>query len=143
VKGNGTTSSPKRYSYVDGSCSSGNYKYRLKQIDNDGSFEYSNIVEVEIEQPKYFELFQNYPNPFNPETTIKYSLSENAEVQLSVYNILGENVATLVNENQTAGIHNVQFNAAGLASGIYIYRLKIKSVVGKNFAVQKKMIVMK
>jgi hypothetical protein len=98
---------------------------------------------VEIGNPKRFELFQNYPNPFNPATTIKYTLSERANVSLTVFNILGQRVATIVNELQPAGTFKEEFDASGLSSGTYIYRLQIKTEAGKNFAVQKKMIVMK
>ncbi|NOX18544.1 MAG: T9SS type A sorting domain-containing protein [Chlorobi bacterium] len=145
VKGNGTSISAKYYSFVDERCGKGKFKYRLKQIDTDGSFEFSRSIEIETTGPEYFEMSQNYPNPFNPSTTIKYSLAENSEVNLTIFNILGEKVATLVNERQSEGVYVERFSAANaqLTSGTYIYRLLIKTESGKYFTVQKKMILMK
>ena len=127
VAGFGTTTEPKSYSFSDANVSAGNYTYRLKQMDFDGSFEYSDEVNVEVLTPGSFELSQNYPNPFNPSTTIKYSLPENSFVNLAVYNLLGENVRTLVNEVQNAGNYNLNFDASGLTSGTYVYRLSTAS----------------
>ena len=123
AEGNGNSNSPKDYSFIDKNAAGGNkLLYRLKQIDNDGNFEYSKEIEVEL-IPDKFELYQNYPNPFNPETTIKFALPKTSKVELSVYNLLGEKVATLINENKEAGYHIIQFNINNLSSGIYIYRL--------------------
>ena len=144
MKGNGTTSSPKRYSYVDDNSSPGNYKYRLKQIDTDGSFEYSDIVEVQIGVPEKFQLFQNYPNPFskgsggNPNTTIRYNLANSGFVSLKIYNVLGAEIASLVNKNQNAGSYTVNFNATEIPSGVYFYTLKSKSN-----SITRKMILLK
>ncbi|RPI65343.1 MAG: hypothetical protein EHM47_18845 [Ignavibacteriales bacterium] len=82
LQGNGTTSSQKEYSYFDGNLASGKYLYRLKQIDFDGSFEYSNIIEADVNVLSKFELSQNYPNPFNPYTVITYSLPKAGYVSL-------------------------------------------------------------
>jgi hypothetical protein len=123
VNGNGNSNSPKSYSYEDKNALSGKYSYRLKQIDNDGTFEYSKIVEADLGTPKTFELSRNYPNPFNPSTTIRYSLPKAGNVKLTVYNILGQEVVTLVNEFKEAGVHTVNFNASELNSGLYIYKL--------------------
>jgi hypothetical protein len=127
VSGHGTTTEPKSYSFSDENVVPGSYQYRLKQFDFDGSFNYSDIVEVEVQLPSEFSLEQNYPNPFNPSTTIKYSLPENSFVNLAVYNLLGENVRTLVNEVQNAGNYNLNFDASGLTSGTYVYRLSTAS----------------
>jgi len=89
--------------------------------------------------PQTFRLEQNYPNPFNPTTTIRYSVPSSGKVHLTVFNILGEKVRTLVNEKQQAGQHTVIFNALGLASGVYIYRIQIEN----EFYQIKKMIVLK
>jgi len=124
LQGNGTTSSQKEYSYFDGNLASGKYLYRLKQIDFDGSFEYSNIIEADVNVPTKFELSQNYPNPFNPYTVITYSLPKAGYVSLKVYNALGQEVSTLINGIKDAGIHKIDFNAAGLNSGIYFYKLE-------------------
>jgi len=138
VEGFGTTTEIKHYGYTDKNLTSGNYTYRLKQIDLDGTFKYSNEVEVNVNVPAVFSLEQNYPNPFNPTTIIKYSIPQEQMVKLNVYNLLGENVVTLVNRVQKAGQHEASFNAANLASGIYFYKLE----AGTNTSI-KKMILMK
>ncbi|MEW5800420.1 MAG: T9SS type A sorting domain-containing protein, partial [Bacteroidota bacterium] len=110
--------------------------YRLKQIDRDGKFEYSQSVEVTVANaPKEFALIQNYPNPFNPTTTIQYSLGTDAHpsnnnmhgralTTLKIYDVLGREVATLVNEVKEAGNYSVQWNASKFSSGIYYARLQ-------------------
>lgn len=138
VKGSGNSNSPKEYSFTDNDLQQGKYQYRLKMLDNDGTFEYSKIVEAEIIAPKEFALSQNYPNPFNPVTTINYSLPIDSKVMLVVYSINGEKVAELINEMQTAGSYNIPFNANGLASGTYFYRLQ-----AGEFVQTKKMIILK
>jgi len=138
VDGNGTTTSPNKYSYADANLSAGKYLYRLKQIDFDGSYEYSNIAEANIELPTKFELSQNYPNPFNPNTVIAYSLPQTSHVTLRIYNALGQEISTLVNGIVEAGNHNVDFNAALLSSGIYYYRLETNGLIS-----MKKMMLLK
>lgn len=124
VQGNGTTTDAKEYSFTDKNLTAGNYNYRLKQIDFDGTFAYSNIVEADISLPSQFELVQNYPNPFNPSTKIQYNIPEAGNVKLTVFNLLGQEVKTLVNEFKEAGSHIINFNAEGLNSGIYLYRVE-------------------
>ncbi|GAB1349440.1 hypothetical protein MASR1M107_16540 [Ignavibacteriales bacterium] len=131
VAGNGTTTAPKSYSYSDENAGSGKIAYRLKQIDFDGSFSYSNSIEVDL-TPGEFNLAQNYPNPFNPSTVINFSLPVASSVSLSVYNTLGEKVAELVNGMMPAGNHAVVFNAAKLNSGLYIYEIKSREVLFKS-----------
>ncbi|OGU75798.1 MAG: hypothetical protein A2V93_06160 [Ignavibacteria bacterium RBG_16_34_14] len=138
INGNGTTTSEKNYLYLDENITSGKYQYRLKQIDFDGSFEYSKIVEVNFETPVNFELSQNYPNPFNPNTIISYSLPKASHVSLKVYNTLGQEVAALVNGIKEAGNHKIDFNASNLNSGIYFYKLETG-----NFNEVKKMTLIK
>ncbi len=138
VAGNGTTSKPEIYSFVDKDVTSGTYSYRLKQIDFDGACRYSNTVEVNINIPSQFSLSQNYPNPFNPTTTINYSIQKDGNVSLKVYNTLGQQVAELINGNMKAGQHQVTFDASKFVSGIYYYRLE----AGNNVSV-KKMILLK
>jgi hypothetical protein len=124
VEGNGTTTEPKNYSYIDKNLTMNDYYYRLKQLDTDGSYEYSNTIQVSVGVPENFELSQNYPNPFNPSTKISYSLPIQSRVTLKVFDILGEEVMTLVNGVQDAGVYDIEFNAGSLASGVYFYRLQ-------------------
>ncbi len=127
MNGNGNSNSPKDYSFLDNSATNGSYSYRLKQIDNDGQFEYSKTIEVVLGTPKKFELSQNYPNPFNPATTIQFNLPEAGNIKLTLYNILGQEIKTLINEFKDSGIYTVDFNASDLNSGLYIYSLEAGS----------------
>ena len=138
VKGHGTSTISNKYSYNDAKLSSGNYMYRLKQIDFDGSYEYSKIIEANIDLPSNFELSQNYPNPFNPNTVIAYSLPKAGHVTLKIYNALGQEISRLVNGFVEAGNHNIKFNASGFSSGIYYYRLE-----ADGFTAMKKMILIR
>lgn len=140
VDGNGNSNSPKYYSFIDREVLSGKYYYRLKQIDTDGAYEYSPTIEVETgEVPEKLILEQNYPNPFNPVTSIRFTVEEASFVTLSVYNVIGDKVASLFKDNAEPGqVYDVQFDGSGLASGIYFYRLNT------NMDVKiKKMILMK
>jgi hypothetical protein len=142
VDGHGNSNSPKDYSFTDANVSAGIYSYRLKQIDTDGKYEYSKIIEIDLGSVINYELSQNYPNPFNPSTTIRFSVTEISFINLSIYNTLGEKVEELVNEVKEPGIHTVEFNAetstGQLASGTYIYRLQ-----ANDFTQIKKMILIK
>ena len=139
VIGHGNSNSPKDYSFIDNSAGYGKYSYRLKQIDTDGQFEYSKVIEVDLGSPTKFELSQNYPNPFNPVTTIKFSVPQSGNVKLTVYNLLGEQIAEPVNGFKEAGIHTINFSAKGgsafggnayaLPSGLYIYKLEANGFV--------------
>ncbi|MGD8781553.1 MAG: FG-GAP-like repeat-containing protein, partial [Ignavibacteria bacterium] len=129
VNGNGNSNSPKSYSYTDSPTGGTTFKYRLKQIDFDGAYEYSDEVEVNLSAITEYSLEQNYPNPFNPTTTIKYQIPETGNVTLKIYDILGREVKTLVNETQASGVYSVEFNASQLASGVYIYRLRAEDYV--------------
>ncbi|HPI38784.1 MAG TPA: T9SS type A sorting domain-containing protein, partial [Ignavibacteriaceae bacterium] len=133
VQGSGTTTEANNYSYTDKNLSAGKYRYRLKQIDYDGSFNYSNIVEVDVVIPGEFILYQNYPNPFNPVTLIKYVIPGNVETlhatSLRIVDILGKNVATIVNELQEPGIYEVEWDASSYPSGIYFYQLQVGSFI--------------
>ena len=143
IAGFGTSSETHAYSFVDASLKEGKYTYRLKQIDLDGTFEYSNVVEVDVTAPDEFTLAQNYPNPFNPSTRIDFSLAVDSKVSLRVFDVLGQEVASLINSNLVAGSHNVVFNAAGLNSGVYFYRIDASGIDGTNFSSVKKMILTK
>jgi hypothetical protein len=147
VEGSGNSNSQKEYSFIDDKPSEGFknlggldgiLQYRLKQIDFDGKIEYSNIVEVEVNTlPMNFALEQNYPNPFNPSTSIEYSVPNSEYVSLKVYDILGNEVATLVNEQKSAGNYEVKFNASSLTTGMYIYKIQ----AGSFIKVRKMMLV--
>jgi hypothetical protein len=123
VAGSGTTTGLSEYSFTDKRLSDGKYYYRLKQIDLNGTFTYSDVIDAEVQTVFDFVLYQNYPNPFNPSTTIKYQLQEESLVSLKVYNILGKEIVTLVNEKQEPGIHTINFDAGSLSSGLYIYKI--------------------
>lgn len=138
VPGFGTSTEINIYEYVDIDLAPGKYFYRLKQIDYNGSFEYSFEVQVKIEVIYDFNLEQNYPNPFNPGTSINYSIREKGLVNLKVFDILGKEVAVLINENQGAGNYSVQFNASNLPSGIYFYKITLG-----NYTATKKLILLK
>jgi len=124
VGGSGSTTEPRNYSFTDSKISSGSYTYRLKQIDYDGSFEYSDEVKVDVTTPSVYALEQNYPNPFNPSTSINFSMGEPGIVKLSLYNLLGQEVKLLVNEFKEAGPHTITFDASSLTSGAYFYTLE-------------------
>ena len=138
VSGFGTTTDPKTYNYIDNNVNGGKHYYRLKQIDYNGTFAYSNTIETEVNMPVEFSLEQNYPNPFNPSTVIGYSIPQNSFVTLKVFDIIGNEVATLVNQRQPAGKYSVVFNASNLSNGVYFYKLKTN-----NFTSTRKMILMK
>jgi hypothetical protein len=129
VEGSGTATEPKFYTFRDQSSESGILEYRLKQIDFDGSFEYSNIIEVIIDLPTKFSLEQNYPNPFNPVTSMQYTIGSRQFVTLKIYDLLGKEIAILVNEEKPAGEYEVEFDGSNLSSGIYFYQLKAGSFV--------------
>jgi hypothetical protein len=144
VGGYGTITESKSYNYVDNTVSSGSYTYRLKQVDFDGTFEYSNEVEVDLDlAPSAYSLAQNYPNPFNPNTKIDFSLASDSKVTLRIFDILGQEVAIIVNANLGAGLHSFNFDASTLNSGVYVYTIDAKGVDGTNFTSTKKMILAK
>jgi plastocyanin len=124
VNGSGTSTQPHEYSYSDNNLQSTKYYYRLKQVDFNGSYEYSNVIEAEVNSPIKFDLAQNYPNPFNPTTKINYSVPSNGNVKLTVYNVLGQEIAVLVNGFMKLGNYTVDFNASNLNSGLYFYKLE-------------------
>ena len=140
VEGYGTTTEPNEYSYVDdiSSITATSLAYRLKQIDFDGSYEYSDEVLVDNAAPENYALEQNYPNPFNPVTTISYSLPIKSQVELVIYNTLGAKVHQLVKEEKEAGSYLVKLNATNLPSGVYFYRLEVGS-----FVETKKMVLLR
>lgn len=140
--GFGTTTEAKSYSFIDdiAALNATSVSYRLKQIDFDGRYEYSNEVLVDNIVPTQFSVSQNYPNPFNPTTSIKFQMPAEKFVTLKVYNSLGEEVRTLVNDIVKAGTHEISFNAEGLSSGVYFYILRAGQ---EEFVQTMKMILMK
>lgn len=126
INGNGNSNSPKEYSFIDKNPEGlGVINYRLKQIDNNGQFEYSEIINVNF-SVNNFELYQNYPNPFNPSTTISFKLPMAGNIILKVYDILGSEIETLVDEYKEAGVYSILFNSHSiLPSGVYIYKIEI------------------
>ena len=138
VEGYGNSNSPKSYSFTDRNPVGGSiFNYRLKQIDTDGKFSYSDVVEVEM-IPIEFILYQNYPNPFNPVTTIKYAIPFECNVKIVLYNSLGEQAAVILNKIMPAGYHSIKFDGSELSSGLYIYRIE-----SKGFMKSKKMLLIK
>ncbi|NUN10365.1 MAG: T9SS type A sorting domain-containing protein [Ignavibacteriaceae bacterium] len=139
VEGHGTTTNPNGYVYRDVINKPGKYYYRLKQVDFDGTFEYSKVIEAEIMAvPGNYYMTQNYPNPFNPNTQIAFYLPESGVVDLAVYNLLGQRVMTLVNEYRESGSYSVKVEGSDLSSGTYIYRLNVN---GQTFT--RKMTLLK
>jgi len=137
-EGHGTTTEQHNYSFTDEELLSGVYQYRLKQIDYDGSFKYLGIVELNLIALNDFRLEQNYPNPFNPSTTISYQLPEAEFVTVKIFDTIGNEVKTIVKENKPAGVHEVNFDASQLSSGIYLYRID-----AGTFHQSKKMLLVK
>ncbi len=138
VSGAGSTTEPRYYSFTDSKISSGIYTYRLKQLDFDGSFEYSYEVEVDVMAPAVYSLEQNYPNPFNPSTSINFGIAEAGIVKIAVYNLLGQEVKLLLNEFREAGLYTITFDASSLTSGTYFYTLETS-----QFKQTKKMLLAK
>lgn len=138
VTGNGTTTEMNSYSFIDKKVDAGNYTYRLMQKDFDGTFAYSPEVEVDVELPMTYALEQNYPNPFNPTTTIGYSIPVDNFVTIKLYDVLGNEVITLLNEQKQAGKYEMLYNASNLASGVYYYQIQ-----AGEFSQTRKLMLMK
>ena len=139
VQGNGTVAKPRIYTYTDSTVKGGHYSYRLEEVDYDGNINYSNIVEIEVNEPKDYMLEQNYPNPFNPTTNISFSVPAESQVTLKSMIFWGNEIATLVNERKSQGYYKAEFSAANLPSGIYFVRMQ----AGQSFVAVKKMILLK
>ncbi len=139
IRGHGNSNSLNSYSFTDNNLKNGTYYYRLKQIDADGAASYSDVISVFVNYvPSKFELSQNYPNPFNPSTKISWHTPVSSWQTLKVYDILGNEVATLVDEFKDAGFYEIEFNAAHLSSGVYTYKIN-----AGDFSEIKKMILSK
>ncbi len=145
IQSAGTTTEPQQYSYRDSRLESGIYSYRLKIVDFDGTYSYSDAVEIQIGVPNHYSLRQNYPNPFNPSTKIDYQLPFDAKVQIELYSITGEKVATLVSGDISAGYHTYELNASrlNLSSGVYFYRISATDIQNGKFVDTKKLVLLK
>jgi len=143
VNGQGTTTKMSSYSFNDRPNAAGIFTYRLKQSDFDGSFSYSNEVEVDVANPQEFTLSQNWPNPFNPSTVVRYALPVAGYVKLEVFSTLGEKVASLIDGYMEAGEHSVVFDASKLNSGVYLYTITAQGASGKAFSATRKMMLLK
>ncbi|QOJ27398.1 MAG: lamin tail domain-containing protein [Ignavibacteriales bacterium] len=146
VEGNGNSNSPKSYSFTDRNASAGKYIYRLKQVDTDGAFDYSDEVAVDLGTPAQFSLSQNYPNPFNPSTLVQYAVPVQSVVVLEIYDITGTRVAQPVNALHEPGSYSALFNLTdlNLASGTYILRLKASDMTGNMlYSASNKMLLLK
>jgi len=137
VEGNGGSTERNEYRFVDDGFK-GKVFYRLKQIDYDGTFSFSDVIEINGVTVTTIELEQNYPNPFNPSTKIKYQIANAGFVNLQVYDVLGNEVATLINKEMQAGSYELEFDASNLPSGIYYYTLN-----AGEFTQTRKMILLK
>jgi hypothetical protein len=138
VSGNGTTTNGMQYSFEDNGLLAGRVFYRLKQIDFNGEFEYSNEIMVEVLNLTDYQLFQNYPNPFNPSTSIKYSIPSQSKLKISLYDIIGNEVSVLFEGIQESGVHNINLTADNLPSGVYFV-----SMTAENFSKAIKITLMK
>ncbi len=142
ITGAGTTTHKNEYKFFDKQLADGKYFYRLKQIDFDGKFKYSKQIEVDIKSISDFVLYQNYPNPFNPSTKISWSSTVSGWQTLKIYDVLGNEIATLVDEYKEAGKYELDFElktaAKHLSSGVYYYKLKIG-----DFVAVKKMVMLR
>ena len=144
VQGAGTSASPHHYTFIDANVHPGDYSYRIKLRDNNGSFSYTTALEVGVgSEPKDFSLSQNYPNPFNPSTTMRFAIPTDGRVVLKVYDILGKEMATLLDGQQSAGTYNVNFNASLYSSGVYFYRLSVVGNDGRRFVSTKRLTLIK
>ncbi len=143
VRGHGTSSLVNQYEFTELDVPSGKQIYRLRQSDFSGAYEFSKTVEVDVKSELSFELQQNYPNPFNPMTKFGFSLPEESIVSIKLYNTLGEELTTIVNETLPAGHHSAVVNAVNLNSGIYIYHLEATGISGKKYSNSRTMVVLK
>lgn len=143
IEGAGNSNSLKNYKFEDKKVNTGKYTYRLKQIDYNGNYNFKNLnSEINMATPRTFNLSQNYPNPFNPSTKIDYELPIASNVKIIVYDALGREIRTIINEKQKAGNYTIDFDAQNLSSGIYFYRLITESK-GQELIITKKMTYVK
>lgn len=143
IPGGGTTQGQKFYKFEDKKLKTGSYLYRLKQVDYNGNFEYFYLSDaVSVKGPTDFKISQNYPNPSNPNCRIDYEIPFDSRVSIKVYNMLGQEVFDLVNENKASDFYTVEFDGSNLASGIYFYRI-IAEGESRKFIKTLKMVIVK
>ncbi|MCF8305414.1 MAG: hypothetical protein K9I71_08225 [Ignavibacteriales bacterium] len=139
----GTSNSLKNYIYFDENLNSGLYMYRLKMLDNDGSYTYSSIVETEIENPKDFAVSQNYPNPFNPATSIDFQVPTKCRVSLNIFSASGELISRINESEYYPGYYTITINPGNISSGVYFCQILFSDSEGTNYSTIKKLIYMK
>ena len=143
VQGSGTVNEPRNYSYEDKKLNTGKYSYRLKQIDFNGNYEYFALEsDVVIAPPNIFSLGQNYPNPSNPKSKIEYEIPVDGKVTMRLFDILGKEAVSIVNETKLAGYYSTEFDGTNLASGVYFYRIIVEGSA-QRFSKTLKMILIK
>jgi hypothetical protein len=144
LRGLGTTSTGRSYDFTDNHVISGNsYDYKVQSVSTNGVTKDLSTISVTVDVPKTYALYQNYPNPFNPSTIINYQLPMNSQVTLKVYDVLGREVATLVDGQQNAGVYKADFDGSKFASGVYFYRILAQGNDGQKFVSIKKLVLMK
>lgn len=143
INGKGYSTTPQNYLFTDRNLSTGIYKYRLKQLDNNGNFEYFYLNnDVKIGVPDKYELFQNYPNPFNPSTSINFSIPSLSKVSIKLFDMTGREVLVILNEEKAAGFYTIKVAGKNLPSGIYLYSI-VAEEKGNFFSATKKMTLLK
>lgn len=143
VNGSGNSENPIIYTFEDKKLSKGIFSYRIKQIDYNGNFEYFQLQsDVSINPPSEFRISQNYPNPSNPKSKIDYELPVNGMVSIKIYNSIGQEVASILNETKEAGYYTAVFDGTYLSSGVYFYRFVVKGE-GQSFSRTLKMMLLK
>ena len=143
VQGSGTVNEPRSYTYQDKKLNTGNYSYRLKQIDFNGNYEYFALEsDVVISPPNIFSMSQNYPNPSNPKSKIDYQIPVDGKVTIKLYDVIGREALTIVNETKETGYYTAEFDGTNLASGVYFYRIVVEGS-SQKFSKTLKMILVK
>ena len=143
INGAGNSNTGQSYNYTDKNLNTGNYSYRLKQIDNNGNFKFYNLTNsIKVGVPQKYNVSQNYPNPFNPSTKIDFEIPVDSKVNIKIYDVTGKEIQTLVNEQKQAGYYTVELKGINLASGSYFYRI-ICDEGTQKFVETKKMTLIK
>lgn len=143
IPGHGTSNTANGYMFKDEKLNAGTYKYRLKQIDYNGNYEYFPLEQnVTVKPPGKFDMSQNYPNPSNPKCKINFEMPVNGNVNIKLFDITGSEVYTFLNESREADYYTIEFDGSNLASGVYFYRI-IAQGEGQTFTKTMKMVLVK